>query len=327
MQLLQVTCTRLYVYCVVTLSLLYACSAAHDGPRHKKSNKARHNENEGWTVQIVNDTLRLMKLAEVLHNSPHHIRVRLLEALEKKSFAGSHGADSETKELADLLGLTYRSWWHHLVEAGEGDAKAVRDALKNQYPCYKDVGCFNPKTRMSLEVAGPDSPENVGTEFTFFTSSEGGGVRVTVKYWMDALAKGRWIMNRPLVAIVHGFSESGETPWIISLKDALMNYAGCNVLIVDWHKAAEFPYYFRAARDTPVPGAQLSLLIQEMIKYSSNGLSAKRVHVVGFSLGAQVAGFCGRHFHIATKKKLGRITGLDPAGPMFWNSTGLPFTR
>lgn len=86
--------------------------------------------------------------------------------------------------------------------------------------------------------------------------------------------------------------------------------ARSNVLIVDWKKGATYPYYLRAARNTPVPGVQLSLLIQKIIHSSKHRLSPNSVHVVGFSLGAQVAGFCGRHFHRAFNTKLGRITGI-----------------
>ncbi|XP_077550945.1 lipase member I-like [Haemaphysalis longicornis] len=67
-------------------------------------------------------------------------------------------------------------------------------------------------------------------------------------------------------------------------------------------------------------GAEASVLLQSILKSNHKYLNASNVHLVGFSLGAHAAGFCGRHFHNATGQKLGRITGLDPAGPLFSGS-------
>ncbi|KAG0411174.1 hypothetical protein HPB47_011702, partial [Ixodes persulcatus] len=41
------------------------------------------------------------------------------------------------------------------------------------------------------------------------------------------------------------------------------------------------------------------------------------VHIIGFSFGAQVAGFFGRNFKKSTGTTIWRITALDPAGPLF----------
>ncbi|XP_045447733.1 putative endothelial lipase [Melitaea cinxia] len=66
---------------------------------------------------------------------------------------------------------------------------------------------------------------------------------------------------------------------------------------------------------------------------SKNGLNLKKVHLIGFSLGAQLSGYAGRevqaegkiigrltssHLKFIFSLKLQiRITGLDPAGPLF----------
>ena len=47
--------------------------------------------------------------------------------------------------------------------------------------------------------------------------------------------------------------------------------------------------------------------------HKSRGLSLDNVHVLGASLGGQLAGFIG-YF---TNGRLGRITGMDPSGPLF----------
>lgn len=43
----------------------------------------------------------------------------------------------------------------------------------------------------------------------------------------------------------------------------------------------------------------------------------KKVHIIGHSLGAQIAGFAGKSISKSAGAKVGWITGLDPAGPLY----------
>lgn len=54
----------------------------------------------------------------------------------------------------------------------------------------------------------------------------------------------------------------------------------------------------------------------------------KHVHIVGHSLGAQIAGATGRNYKLLTGGAiLSRVTGLDPANPCFYDGNELPGVR
>ncbi|XP_065364888.1 uncharacterized protein LOC135957967 [Calliphora vicina] len=110
--------------------------------------------------------------------------------------------------------------------------------------------------------------------------------------------------------IVHGFGSACPHVWIYEMKTALMAVEDCIVICVDWENGATFPNYVRAATNTRLVGKQLAMLIKNLQQYK--GLNLSRTHIIGFSLGAHVSGFAG-----AELPGLARITGLDPAGPLF----------
>nr|CAI5836298.1 unnamed protein product [Callosobruchus analis] len=83
-----------------------------------------------------------------------------------------------------------------------------------------------------------------------------------------------------------------------------------NIICVDWSNGAALPNYVKASANTRLVGKQLSLLLRGLVE--KNGLSLRHTHLIGFSLGAHIAGFAG-----ADLGNLSRITGLDPAGPLF----------
>ena len=77
----------------------------------------------------------------------------------------------------------------------------------------------------------------------------------------------------------------------------------CNVICVDWSAGAADPNYVRAAVNTRLVGKQLAILIDGINRHFKTNINGN-THVIGFSLGAHVAGFAGDHL-----KNLSRITG------------------
>lgn len=75
---------------------------------------------------------------------------------------------------------------------------------------------------------------------------------------------------------------------------------------MDWQKGAAGPSYVAAASNTQLIGRQLALLILDILSYGTN---PSAIHIVGFSLGAHIAGYAGRALQ-TREIKIGRITGI-----------------
>jgi Lipase len=75
---------------------------------------------------------------------------------------------------------------------------------------------------------------------------------------------------------------------------------------VNWVNGAKGPNYLRAVANAELVARQVSRLIVEMIAI---GASPRDIHIIGFSLGAQVAGITGAAIQ-REGFKIGRITGI-----------------
>ncbi|KAM6036695.1 endothelial lipase isoform 1-T1 [Theristicus caerulescens] len=105
--------------------------------------------------------------------------------------------------------------------------------------------------------------------------------------------------------IIHGWTMSGmfET-WLGSLVSALQEREkDANVVVVDWLSLAH-QLYTDAVNNTQIVGKSIARLLDWL---QENPLfQLKNVHLIGYSLGAHVAGFAGNHVH----GTIGRITAI-----------------
>nr|XP_036868556.1 LOW QUALITY PROTEIN: lipase member I [Manis javanica] len=124
--------------------------------------------------------------------------------------------------------------------------------------------------------------------------------------------------NRKTVWLFHGYRPMGSTPsWLQNFLRILLNHDDMNIIIVDWNWGATTFFYNRAVKNTRKVAVSLSryiqnLLISGILSYK-HGASLDSFHFIGVILGAHISGFVGKIF----QGQLGRITGLDPAGPKF----------
>ncbi|GFN95196.1 pancreatic lipase-related protein [Plakobranchus ocellatus] len=82
-----------------------------------------------------------------------------------------------------------------------------------------------------------------------------------------------------------------------------------NYITVDWEIGASNVNYYQSVANTRVVGAVVALVLQAL---QSLGGDPAMFHLIGYSLGAHIAGYAGDRV-----EGIGRITGLDPAGPAF----------
>lgn len=91
---------------------------------------------------------------------------------------------------------------------------------------------------------------------------------------------------------------------MISVNALTFYQSDVNVVLVNWQKAARGKYA-RAVSNAELVGR---LVGKTLISMVTMGSRPSDIHVIGFSLGAQVAGFIGETFK-SSGLKLGRITG------------------
>ncbi|CAH3130567.1 unnamed protein product, partial [Porites lobata] len=179
--------------------------------------------------------------------------------------------------------------------------------------CYDKYGCFSNAAPFDHRFAFlPLPPSVISPTFDLYTRSNLEQQETINDYDLNMLQQSHYNKTRKTVIVVHGFIELHPS-WMTRMKDGLLGKLDCNVILVNWPKGS-LPPYAQATGNTRLVGAMIGELIKFLISQTQG--SADLFHVVGFSLGGQIAGYTGSHLRKAGLT-LGRITGLDPAGPLF----------
>ncbi|CAL8131408.1 unnamed protein product [Orchesella dallaii] len=123
---------------------------------------------------------------------------------------------------------------------------------------------------------------------------------------------GNYVSGAPLVVISHGFS-GDHLGFGDPYRNALSRLPGStNVVFINWSKLAAAPWYETAANNVEPVGLYTARLLNFLIQ---RGLtSVNLIHFIGHSLGSHVANYAGMGL---SGGKIGRISALDPALPLF----------
>ncbi|XP_076390464.1 pancreatic lipase-related protein 2-like isoform X2 [Megachile rotundata] len=119
----------------------------------------------------------------------------------------------------------------------------------------------------------------------------------------------------PTIIFIHGYSENAFEGSAAAIRKAYLKRGEYNLIVVDWSKLGGLPWYVTAVRNTRIIGPRVARLVKWLDALGT--VSLPSLHVIGFSLGAEIAGFMGKAL---APRKVGRITGLDAAYPLYMNT-------
>ncbi|XP_073822450.1 pancreatic triacylglycerol lipase-like [Musca autumnalis] len=171
--------------------------------------------------------------------------------------------------------------------------------------CYANpfVGLFDPKC---IVIQG-DCPNKNVTFWLYTNQTQDNPVKLDPLNLTPDLFK----PAKPLYIILHGYTGDRDFSPNTYIRPALLETQDVYVISVDYGPLVPYPCYFAAVQNLPLASKCLGQLINEMV--DKNIVENDDIHLIGFSLGAQVAGQTANYL----KRRLKRITGLDPAKPMF----------
>ncbi|XP_026817621.1 lipoprotein lipase-like isoform X1 [Rhopalosiphum maidis] len=189
----------------------------------------------------------------------------------------------------------------------QNDACFVRTVMRFVQKAVIRWDGFDQKYIQMLSV----NDKNV--DIQYWNSDIGNDKSIKIKFDHEYDILEHWIPDLPLKVIIHGWLDSiVHEDGVFCIKTAYINVGGYNVITVDWGGIAGNRNYMLPMLMTSKIGARLSKVLDNIV--SLGVIKPANIHLIGHSLGAHIAGVCGS---LMKSGKIGRITGLDPAGPGF----------
>lgn len=118
--------------------------------------------------------------------------------------------------------------------------------------------------------------------------------------------------SKRVFVLLHGYTGYRDFSPNTEIRPEILKHGDHSVISVDYGPLVPEPCYIQAVHNLPVVAKCTAQLLDAMMSKSMFAL--KNLHIIGFSLGAQTAGMISNYVKTG---KLPRITGLDPAKPLF----------
>ena len=170
-----------------------------------------------------------------------------------------------------------------------------------------------PKVPQSARIFFEEfDPKNINI-YLYTRENKGNPAQVPLDIAVDRLKSAGYDSKKKAYFLFHGFNGNGlDYAKVIAPKILLKEDS--NVFSIDWSILADAPTYLTAVSNCWRVGRFLGDYTHKLSNKTE--LNSKNIHAIGYSLGAHAAGYLGKRYFKMTGKKVGRITGLDPAKPV-----------
>lgn len=219
---------------------------------------------------------------------------------------------------------------------GDISEKCIKPFNDTDLPIADKLICANPfgclqRVREIDTGLKHQSPESIAAKFAIHTRNKNttgieflwnGANNVTscnetgFQYDIDILKSTDFNINRRTIIMIPGYLTGDVVDWITELEKKWLELGDFNVISVSWSSGNRY-FYSRAAANLPFVARQISILLHYLAQIGDTNLNDEnflsKIHMIGHSLGAHMAGFVGYELG----GRVGRISGLDPAGPIF----------
>lgn len=130
----------------------------------------------------------------------------------------------------------------------------------------------------------------------------------------NSVRSATFVNDCPMKLLIHGYTGHKDYSPNMELRPVyLRNDASINVISVDYGNLVKEPCYLQAVRNIPIVAKCIAHFVDSVLQLR-NDVTLDQFHIIGLSLGAQVAGLIHRYFQ---RGNFVRVTGLDPAMPLF----------
>lgn len=129
---------------------------------------------------------------------------------------------------------------------------------------------------------------------------------------ISSIRNSPFVGTRPTRILIHGWLEDDGADINTQTSQELLNLYDFNVLFIDWSKGATTINYAAAVDRVYIVGTFIASYLDFL--HENGVLTYHRTSIIGFSLGAHIAGVIGKNVQHG---RISTIIGLDPAGPLF----------